>query len=167
VKALDRCPVGSSLPTGPKREGRDFVMANDQDHTCWKRQTGPHPRRATVCDDIGGWSGQTGTRGFSKVGLKVPSLANPWRNRYGHGYDPMFKPMATNLRRNVRRRENAISHRAECFRQTIGLPALMRIGVRAGFGFIIHCLFARLNAPIVINSHVSRAQIDTRLAVTP
>ncbi|MFB2533277.1 RdgB/HAM1 family non-canonical purine NTP pyrophosphatase [Paracoccus sp. p4-l81] len=117
VDGLDGAPGVYTADWATTPTGRDFVMAMTRTWTELEARNAPYPRTARFRSTmVLAWPD-----GHDEVfeGKAEGQLVWPMRGAQGHGYDPMFQPEGHDVTyaEMPAEQKNAISHRADAFRQ--------------------------------------------------
>lgn len=119
VDALDGAPGVYTADWSETPQGRDFVMAMAKTWDKLEAIAAPEPRLAQFrCTLVMAWPD-----GHDEVfeGVMAGQVVWPMRGDQGHGYDPIFQPLGSNLTFGEmdRWQKNRISHRADAFRKLV------------------------------------------------
>lgn len=119
VDALDGAPGVYTADWSETPQGRDFVMAMTKTWDKLEAIAAPEPRLAQFrCTLVMAWPD-----GHDEVfeGVMAGQVVWPMRGDQGHGYDPIFQPLGSNLTFGEmdRWQKNQISHRADAFRKLL------------------------------------------------
>ncbi|MEM6374515.1 MAG: non-canonical purine NTP pyrophosphatase [Pseudomonadota bacterium] len=119
VDGLDGAPGVYTADWAETPDGRDFLMAMERTHRELVERDAETPWTARFCSTLVlAWPD-----GHDEVfeGTAEGTLVWPIRGKLGHGYDPMFQPIGeTRTYAEMSFDEkNAISHRADSFKQLI------------------------------------------------
>mgnify|MGYP001794423500 FL=1 len=119
VDGLDGAPGVYTADWAETPDGRDFLMAMTRTHRELLDRNAPQPWTARFCSTLVlAWPD-----GHDEVfeGTAEGTLVWPIRGKLGHGYDPMFQPIGETrtFAEMSFDEKNAISHRADSFKQLI------------------------------------------------
>ncbi len=119
VEALDGAPGVYTADWAETPTGRDFVMAMTKTWDKLEAIAAPAPRLAQFrCTLVLAWPD-----GHDEVfeGVMAGQIVWPMRGDQGHGYDPIFQPLGSDLTFGEmdRWQKNQISHRADTFRKLV------------------------------------------------
>lgn len=115
IDALDGAPGVYTADWAETASGRDFVMAMRKTWAKLEEIAAPEPRLAQFrCTLVLAWPD-----GHDEVfeGVMAGQIVWPMRGDQGHGYDPIFQPLGSDLTFGEmdRWQKNQISHRADAF----------------------------------------------------
>ncbi|MDO8984898.1 RdgB/HAM1 family non-canonical purine NTP pyrophosphatase [Cypionkella sp.] len=119
IEALDGAPGVYTADWAETPTGRDFVMAMTKTWDKLEAIAAPEPRLAQFrCTLVLAWPD-----GHDEVfeGVMAGQIVWPMRGDQGHGYDPIFQPLGSDLTFGEmdRWQKNRISHRADAFRKLV------------------------------------------------
>ena len=119
IEALDGAPGVYTADWAETPTGRDFVMAMTKTWDKLEAAAAPEPRLAQFrCTLVLAWPD-----GHDEVfeGVMAGQIVWPMRGDQGHGYDPIFQPLGSDLTFGEmdRWQKNRISHRADAFRKLV------------------------------------------------
>lgn len=119
IDALDGAPGVYTADWAETSGGRDFVMAMTKTWAELQAIAAPEPRLAQFrCTLVLAWPD-----GHDEVfeGVMAGQIVWPMRGDQGHGYDPIFQPLGSDLTFGEmdRWQKNQISHRADAFRKLV------------------------------------------------
>ena len=119
IDALDGAPGVYTADWAETSGGRDFVMAMTKTWAKLQAIAAPEPRLAQFrCTLVLAWPD-----GHDEVfeGVMAGQIIWPMRGDQGHGYDPIFQPLGSDLTFGEmdRWQKNQISHRADAFRKLV------------------------------------------------
>lgn len=119
IEALDGAPGVYTADWAETPTGRDFVMAMTKTWDKLEAIAAPEPRLAQFrCTLVLAWPD-----GHDEVfeGVMAGQIVWPMRGDQGHGYDPIFQPLGSDLTFGEMERwqKNQISHRADAFRKLV------------------------------------------------
>lgn len=119
IDALDGAPGVYTADWAETPTGRDFVMAMTKTWDRLEVIAAPAPRLAQFrCTLVLAWPD-----GHDEVfeGVMAGQIVWPMRGDQGHGYDPIFQPLGSDLSFGEmdRWQKNQISHRADAFRKLV------------------------------------------------
>ncbi len=119
IEALGGAPGVYTADWAETPTGRDFVMAMTKTWHKLEAIAAPEPRLAQFrCTLVLAWPD-----GHDEVfeGVMAGRIVWPMRGHQGHGYDPIFQPMGSDLTFGEmdRWQKNQISHRADAFRKLV------------------------------------------------
>lgn len=119
IDALDGAPGVYTADWAETPTGRDFVMAMTKTWDKLEAIAAPEPRLAQFrCTLVLAWPD-----GHDEVfeGVMAGQIIWPMRGDQGHGYDPIFQPLGSDLTFGEmdRWQKNQISHRADAFRKLV------------------------------------------------
>jgi XTP/dITP diphosphohydrolase len=119
IEALDGAPGVYTADWAETPTGRDFVMAMTKTWDKLEAIAAPEPRLAQFrCTLVLAWPD-----GHDEVfeGVMAGQIVWPMRGDQGHGYDPIFQPLGSDLTFGEmdRWQKNRISHRADAFRKIV------------------------------------------------
>ncbi|MEO5614335.1 MAG: RdgB/HAM1 family non-canonical purine NTP pyrophosphatase [Cypionkella sp.] len=119
IEALDGAPGVYTADWAETPTGRDFVMAMTKTWDKLEAIAAPEPRLAQFrCTLVLAWPD-----GHDEVfeGVMAGQIVWPMRGDQGHGFDPIFQPLGSDLTFGEmdRWQKNQISHRADAFRKLV------------------------------------------------
>ncbi|WP_426032323.1 RdgB/HAM1 family non-canonical purine NTP pyrophosphatase [Cypionkella sp. TWP1-2-1b2] len=119
IEALGGAPGVYTADWAETSTGRDFVMAMTKTWDKLEAIAAPEPRLAQfLCTLVLAWPD-----GHDEVfeGAMAGQIVWPMRGDQGHGYDPIFQPLGSDLTFGEmdRWQKNQISHRADAFRKLV------------------------------------------------
>jgi len=119
IEALGGAPGVYTADWAETPTGRDFVMAMTKTWDKLEAAAAPEPRLAQFrCTLVLAWPD-----GHDEVfeGVMAGQIVWPMRGDQGHGYDPIFQPLGSDLTFGEmdRWQKNRISHRADAFRKLV------------------------------------------------
>ena len=119
IEALGGAPGVYTADWAETSTGRDFVMAMTKTWDKLEAIAAPEPRLAQFrCTLVLAWPD-----GHDEVfeGAMAGQIVWPMRGDQGHGYDPIFQPLGSDLTFGEmdRWQKNQISHRADAFRKLV------------------------------------------------
>lgn len=119
IDALGGAPGVYTADWAETPTGRDFVMAMTKTWEKLEAIAAPEPRLAQFrCTLVLAWPD-----GHDEVfeGVMAGQIVWPMRGNQGHGYDPIFQPLGSELTFGEmdRWQKNQISHRADAFRKLV------------------------------------------------
>jgi XTP/dITP diphosphohydrolase len=115
IDALGKAPGVYTADWAETETGRDFVMAMEKTHRMLLHSGAPQPWTARFCCTLVlAWPD-----GADEVfaGVMEGQVVWPMRGSQGHGYDPIFQPLGSQMTFGEMDRweKNKISHRADAF----------------------------------------------------
>lgn len=119
IDALGGAPGVYTADWAETPTGRDFPMAMAKTWALLEKAAAPEPRLAQFrCTLVLAWPD-----GHDEVfeGVMAGQIVWPMRGDQGHGYDPIFQPLGSDLTFGEmdRWQKNQISHRADAFRKLV------------------------------------------------